>query len=133
MNQMMQSIMDAMGQGQMGQGFGLGQQLPMQMPQQAGGMGPMASILGGSGMSPEMMMRLGPALMQMSQQGQQGQQGQQPGALPIASAIGGPGMGMGMGGPLGLHSLMAATGGNTQRGYMAQGGGVAPQRIVGRG
>lgn len=116
---MLQQMLMAQGQGQ---GFGLGQQLPgLAQAQGAGGGlpgdGTLASMLGGMGgqdadpSMAAMLARFGPALLQQGGQ----QQMPTPGALPVAGAS--PGAG---GGPQGL------------RGYMAQGGGIAPRRIVQR-
>lgn len=107
-------LLQALQQRQQGQqGFGLGQQLP---GMQGGGMGPMASAMGGGGGAPgggmaEMLMRMGPQMMGMGQQQQQQQP--MPGMLPVAGGQGMQGMGRGVG-----------------QGYMAQGGGIAPQRII---
>ena len=100
-----------------GPGFGLGQQMMQGNPgatQYApqGGMAGMLSGLG-SGMENMDMAKLGP-LMQMMQM--QNQQGGQPQQLPMMQ------MGGGGGGQQG-----------GQRDYLAQGGGIAPRRIVNKG
>lgn len=112
------------GQMGQGQGFGLGQQLPgigqqeqqgAMTPMAAGMMGQGAQGMGQGGMA-GLLAQLGPLLAQM--QGQQQQPQQMPGQLPVA------GQGM-QGQGMGLPAMSAL-----QRGYMAQGGGIAPQRQV---
>lgn len=98
-----------------------GPQMPgqgVQMPMAGAEMSqtPMASILANM-QNPQMqqaLLRAGPMMAAMGQQQQQPQQ-MPPGALPIAGAMNG--------GPLQRGPM---------QGYMAQGGGVAPRRIVSR-
>jgi hypothetical protein len=102
-----------------GMGFGLGQQMMQGNPgaTQYAPQSGMAGMLSGMGAGLEGldMEKLGP-LMQMMQA--QNQQGGQPQQLPMMPMPGGGGGGGGQGG---------------QRDYLAQGGGIAPRRIVNKG
>ena len=104
------------GQAPQGMGFGLGQQMMQGNPgaTQYAPQGGMAGMLSGMGGMSEMdMAKLGP-IMQMLQA--QNQQGGQPQNMPMMQ------MGGGGGGQQG-----------GQRDYLAQGGGIAPRRIVNKG
>lgn len=113
-----------------GVGFGLGQMLQQggfggqmaqpQMAAQGGGLMGMLSGLfagqGGAGLQDMDLSKIGP-LLQMMQAGQ-------PQQMPMTA------MGMGAGPMAG-----GVAGGQTQaqRGYLAQGGGIQPRRVIGRG
>lgn len=118
---------------QPGMGFGLGQQMmqlgatpgaPTQFANTAADQGGglmaqlQAMMQGGGQMDPSMLQKMGP-LMAMMQAGQQQQMG------PTPNPMMGPAAGRGM-----MQSQN-----NTQagRGYLAQGGGIAPRKIIGMG
>lgn len=108
------------GMGNPGLSFPGTQSMPGQGVQMPGAGGnapqtPMASMLASAANNPQLMqamMQAGPMMAGMGQQQQQPQQAA-PGALPIAGAMGG-----------------TALRRSPNQGYMAQGGGIAPQRVL---